>query len=51
MKNPDAMTDYLKSILSARMGNADDAAEALRAALAKDPSLSRYANNDLELKK
>ena len=51
VKNPDAMTDYLKSILSARMGNADDAAEALRAALAKDPSLSRYANNDLELKK
>ena len=51
VKNPDAMTDYLKSILSARMGNADDADEALRAALAKDPSLSRYANNDLELKK
>ena len=51
VKNPDAMTDYLRAVLSARMGNADDAAEALRAALAKDPSLSRYANNDLELKK
>ena len=51
IKNPDATTEYLKSILSSRMGNATDAAEALKNALAKDPTLSRYAENDLELKK
>ena len=51
VKNPDATTDYLKSILSARMGNLDDAAEALRAAVAKDPSYAKYAATDLELVK
>ena len=50
VKNPDAVTEYLKSVLSARMGNSSDAAEALKSALAKDPSLSRYAEHDLELK-
>ena len=50
VKNPDALTEYLKSVLSARMGNSSDAAEALKSALAKDPSLSRYAEHDLELK-
>ena len=51
VKNPDATTDYLKAILSARMGNMDDAAEALRAAVAKDPSYAKYAATDLELAK
>ena len=51
VKNPDAVTEYLKSVLSARMGNSSDAAEALKSALAKDPSLSRYAEHDLELKR
>ena len=51
VKNPDAMTEYLKSVISARMGNPTEAAEALRNALAKDPSLRRYAENDLELNK
>ena len=51
VKNADAVTEYLKSILSARMGNLDDASDALRKALAKDPSLSNYAANDLELLK
>lgn len=51
VKNPDATTDYLKAILSARMGNATDAAEALRAAVAKDPSYAKYAATDLELAK
>ena len=51
VKNPDAITDYLKSILSSRMGNLDDAAEALQKALAKDSSLAKYAANDLELVK
>ena len=51
VKNADAATEYLKSILSARMGNLDDAAESLRKALAKDPSMASYAANDLELTK
>ncbi len=50
IKNPDATTDYLKAILSARMGNTTDAAEALRAAIAKDASYAKYAATDLELK-
>jgi Flp pilus assembly protein TadD len=49
IKNPDATTDYLKAILSARMGNTSDAAEALRAAVAKDSSYAKYAATDLEL--
>jgi hypothetical protein len=32
------------------MGNKADAATALKAALAKDPSLASYAADDLELK-
>ena len=51
VKNPDATTDYLKAILFARMGNNDDAAEALRSALAKDPTLADYAARDIELAK
>jgi len=51
VKNPDAFTEYLKSVLYARMGNTDDAADALKAALAKDPSLVKYADNDMELLK
>jgi Flp pilus assembly protein TadD len=51
VKNPDATTDYLKSILAARMGNTSEAAEALRAAIAKDASYAKYAANDLELLK
>ena len=51
IKNADATTDYLKSILSARMGNVDDAASALKAAIAKDPTYAKYAATDLELSK
>ena len=51
VKNPNGLTEYLKAILFTRMGNLDDARQALNSALAKDPSLSRYAANDLELKK
>ena len=50
IKAPDATTDYLKAILAARMGNTSDAAQALRAAIAKDPGYAKYAANDLELK-
>ena len=51
VKNPDATTDYLKAILSARMGNTTEAAEALRAAVAKDASYAKYAATELELAK
>ena len=50
VKNPDATTEYLKAILGARMGNTADAAQALRAAIAKDQSYAKYAANDIELK-
>ena len=37
--------------MSARMGNNDDAAEALKEAIKKDPALAKYAANDIELAK
>ena len=49
VKNADATTDYLRAIVSARTGNNTEAANALRAALAKDPSLTEYAAKDIEL--
>ena len=49
VKNPDAITEYLKTVLSARMGNLDDARETLAKALTIEPTLQRYADNDLEL--
>jgi Flp pilus assembly protein TadD len=48
---PDATTDYLKAILAARTGKNTEAAEALRTAIAKDPTLAAYAAKDLELVK
>ncbi|MGX8695210.1 MAG: tetratricopeptide repeat protein [Prevotella sp.] len=51
IQTPDAMTDYLRAILNARTGNTTEAAQALSAAVAKDPSLASYAANDLELTK
>jgi Tfp pilus assembly protein PilF len=48
IKNPDAMTDYLHAILSARQGNGYAANSYLNDAIAKDPSLSQYSANDLE---
>ena len=49
IKNPDATTDYLKAILSARQGNTADAASALRNAISKDSVWAKYAAQDLEL--
>ena len=49
VKNADAITDYLKAIVNARTGNNSAAAQALAAAVAKDPSLAAYAAKDLEL--
>ena len=51
VKVPNATTEYLKAVLYARMGNKNDAAEALRAAIAKDPAYAKYAADDLELSK
>lgn len=51
VKDTDATTDYLKAILGARMGNTSEAAQALKAAVAKDASLAGYAANDIELLK
>ncbi len=48
---PDATTDYLKAILAARTGKTAEAAECLRAAIAKDPTYAAYAAKDLELTK
>ena len=50
VKVADATTDYLKAILNARTGNNAAAAQALAAAVAKDPSFAAYAAKDLELK-
>jgi t-SNARE complex subunit (syntaxin) len=47
---PDATTDYLKAVLNARQGNNAAAAEALKAAIAKDASYAAYAAKDIELK-
>jgi len=51
IQNPDAISEYLRALMSARMGNNDDAAEALREAIKKDASLAKYAANDIELQK
>lgn len=50
VKNADGVTDYLKAVVNARQGNNSAAATALKSALAKDPSLRKYAENDIELK-
>jgi len=49
VKNADGMTEYLKAVVLARTGNNARAAQALSKAIAKDPSLSKYAATDLEM--
>ena len=51
VKNADATTDYLRAILNARTGKTAAAGAALQQAIAKDPSLAKYAAKDLELTK
>ena len=48
---PDATTDYLKAILAARTGKTAEAAQSMKAAIAKDPTFAAYAAKDLELAK
>lgn len=50
IKDKDGMTDYLLAIINARQGNNSQAASYLKNALQKDPSLAKYAADDLELK-
>ena len=49
IKTPDGMTDYLTAIVNVRMGNKTAAQQALKSAIAKDPSLAEKAAKDLEL--
>ena len=48
IKNPDAMTYYLRAILAARMENASEVKENLATAIALDDSLAKRAANDAE---
>lgn len=51
VKNDDAMTYYLKAIVSARTNNNSLAIDNLRTAIGKDATLASYAAKDLEFKK
>ena len=48
IKNPDAMTYYLRAILAARMENASEVKENLDKAIELDNSLAKRAANDAE---
>lgn len=48
MTNTDAVTDYLKAVLAARLNRTNDAMSALKAAFEKDASLKQRAAKDLE---
>ena len=48
VKNPDAVTEYLKAIVSNRQGNADAARQHLNKATQMSAELAAYAANDLE---
>lgn len=47
-KQPDGLTSYLHAITSARQNNKYAAQSYLKEAIEKDPTLSSYAENDLE---
>ncbi|MBR1667404.1 MAG: tetratricopeptide repeat protein [Bacteroidaceae bacterium] len=48
IKNPDAMTYYLRAVLAARMEDKSEVKENLAKAIALDPSLAKRASNDAE---
>ena len=48
VKNPDAVTEYLKAIVSNRQGNTDAARQHLNKATPMSAALAAYAANDLE---
>ena len=48
IKNPDAMTYYLRAVLAARMEDKSEVTDNLAKAIALDPSLAKKAANDAE---
>ncbi len=48
MKNPTAITDYLRAVVAARMGDSRLALSSLQKAIQKNPSLSTQLDYDLE---
>lgn len=50
VKNPDAITSYLKAIVAARTNQNSDVISNLRDAISKDASLKEYAAKDLEFR-
>ena len=51
VKTPDAITDYLKAVVAARTNDASGVVSNMKAAIAKDRSLTREAAVDLEFAK
>ena len=51
VKQPDAITDYLKAVVAARTNDATGVVSNMRAAIGKDRALAREAANDLEFAK
>lgn len=51
VQNPDAYTDYLMAVLGARTNNSSMVTNSLASAIKKDPSLAKYAANDIEFSK
>ena len=51
IKNADAMTNYLKAIVSARTNDSQGVSTYLRNAISQDSTLRNYAKNDLEFAK
>jgi len=51
VKQPDAVTDYLKAVVSARTNDASGVVSNMKAAIGKDRSLAREAAMDLEFAK
>ena len=51
VKKPDAITDYLKAVVSARTNDATGVVNNMKNAISKDRSLAKEAANDLEFAK
>ena len=51
VKKPDAITDYLKAVVSARTNDSSGVVSNLKAAISKDRSLAKEAADDLEFAK
>ena len=51
IQNPDAYTDYLMAVLGARTNNSSMVTNSLASAIKKEPTLAKYAANDIEFSK